>query len=111
MQIIKAFENACAFVDAMDVPNTFNHITKEWLKTGIYNGILRTDGKEVVIQDLPLEYCRTRFKDFNNLNILEFNLMYFNTIADKELLEEALKHLRGMRDTWKEVMRLAKQGK
>jgi hypothetical protein len=26
---------------------------------------------------LPLEYCRTRFKDYNNLNILEFNVTYF----------------------------------
>lgn len=90
-QIIKAFENACSFVDALDVPNTFNHISKEWIKTGIYNGILRTDGKDVVIQDLPLEYCRTRFKDFNNLNILEFNLLYFEHISDKELREEAIK--------------------
>lgn len=26
---------------------------------------------------------------------------------DKEILEEVLKHLRTMRDTWKEVMKLA----
>ena len=90
-QIIKAFENACEFIDALDVPNTFNHITKEWIKTGIYNGILREDGKQVVIQDLPLEYCRTRFKDFHNLNILEFNLLYFEAIHDEVLREEALK--------------------
>ena len=90
-QIIKSFENACTFIEALDIPNTFNHITKEWLKTGIYNGILCVNGKEVVIQDLPLEYCRTRFKDFNNLNILEFSLLYFETISDKEFLEESLK--------------------
>jgi len=33
---------------------------------------------KVVITDLPLEYCRTRFKDFNNLNVLEFNVTYFD---------------------------------
>ena len=43
----------------------------------MYNGILRMKGNQPVIQDLPLEYCRTRFKDFNNLNILEFNVTYF----------------------------------
>ena len=89
-QIIKAFDKACKFIEAMDVPNTFNHITKEWIKTGIYNGILRTDGEEVVIQDLPLEYCRTRFKDFNNLNILEFNILYFEQITDPVLRKEAV---------------------
>lgn len=82
-QLVKAFYSACEFVDKLDIPNTFSRITKEWLKNGVYNGILRTDGNDVTIQDLPLQYCRTRFKDFNNLNILEFNLNYFNTINDK----------------------------
>lgn len=89
-QILKAFYAACDFVDKLDVPNTFSHITIEWLKTGIYNGILRKDGDKYIIQDLPLEYCRTRFKDFHNLNILEFNLNYFERIHDEELRAEAL---------------------
>ncbi|MBO7693735.1 MAG: hypothetical protein J6T10_14035 [Methanobrevibacter sp.] len=89
-QIIKAFDNACQFVENLDVPNTFNHITKEWIKTGVFYGILRTDGINVIIQDLPLEYCRTRFKDFCGFNILEFNITYFEHIRDKELREEAI---------------------
>lgn len=89
-QIIKAFDRACQFIEALDVPNTFTHITKEWIKTGIYFGILRTSEDEVVVQDLPLSYCRTRFKDFNNLNILEFNIRYFETIHDKVLREECI---------------------
>lgn len=76
-QIIKAFYNACYFVDKLDVKNTFIRITRAWLINGMYNGILRMKGNQPVIQDLPLEYCRTRFKDFNNLNILEFNVIYF----------------------------------
>jgi hypothetical protein len=60
------------------------------LKNGIYNGILRTDGDKVTIQDLPLQYCRTRFKDFNNLNILEFNILYFETITDEKARAEAI---------------------
>ena len=90
VQIIKAFDNACKFIDAMDIPDSFNHITKEWLKTGVYYGILRTHGEEVVIQDLPLEYCRTRFKDFHNINILEFNILYFETLHDEDIREEAI---------------------
>lgn len=34
-------------------------------------------------------------------------LVEANMKKDKEILEEVLDHLRGMRDTWKEVMRLA----
>ena len=33
-----------------------------------------------------------------------------NIKKDAEIMEEVLKHLRTMRDTWKEVMRLAKTG-
>ena len=76
-QIIKAFYNACAFVDDLDIRNTLTRITKAWLINGMYNGILRQVGSKVSIQDLPLEFCRTRFKDYNNLNILEFNVTYF----------------------------------
>lgn len=89
-KIMQAFYDACDFVSKLDVPNTFSRITTEWLKTGAYNGILRKDGDRVVIQDLPLEYCRSRFKDFNNLNILEFNLTYFDRISDEQYREEAL---------------------
>jgi len=81
-QIIKAFYNACQFVDNLDVPNTFSRITTEWLKNGVYYGIMRSDGMKVTVQDLPIKYCRSRFKDFNNLNILEFNLHYFDYISD-----------------------------
>ena len=88
-QIIKAFYNACGFVEALDVKNTLTHITKEWLKNGIYYGILQEQGSKAVVQDLPLEYCRTRFKDFNNLNILEFNITYFLTKYDNEIDREA----------------------
>jgi flagellar protein FliS len=33
-----------------------------------------------------------------------------NIYKDKELLERALKEIRGMRDTWKEVMARTKSG-
>ena len=89
-QIIKAFYNACKFVDNLDVPNTFSRITTEWLKNGVYYGIMRSDGMKVTVQDLPIKYCRSRFKDFNNLNILEFNLHYFDYISDPLLQEEAV---------------------
>lgn len=89
-QIIKTFYKACDFIDKMDLPNTLTRITTEWLISGIYNGILRIQKDKVTIQDLPLAYCRTRFKDFNNLNILEFDLTYFEKIKDEALREEAV---------------------
>ena len=89
-QIVKAFYNACKFIDNLDIPNTFAHISTQWIKDGVYYGILRADGNNVTIQDLSDAYCRSRFKDFNNLNILEFNLQYFDTIVDNKYREEAV---------------------
>ena len=89
-QIIKAFYSACHFIDKLDVPNTFSNITAEWIKNGVYYGILRMDGDKPVIQDLPIEFCRSRFKDFNNLNILEFNVLYCERLTDKEYRDEVI---------------------
>jgi len=88
--LLSSFRKACKFIESLDIPTTFSRISVEWIKTGVYYGILRTDGKKAVIQDLPIEYCRCRFKDFNNLNILEFNLHYFDRITDEQILREAL---------------------
>lgn len=90
-QILKSFYNACNFMDKLDLPATLTRITTEWLITGVYYGIVRKEGDKVTIQDLPLQYCRSRFKDFNNLNILEFSLKYFERINDQEMREEAVR--------------------
>ena len=42
-----------------------------------------------MVQDLPIEYCRTRLKDFNDLPILEFNITYFIVKYDDERIREA----------------------
>lgn len=88
---VKSFYDACRFVDKLNVPVTFSYITKEWLKNGIFYGLLREDEDSVTIQDLPLEYCRSRFKEYNGLNLLEFNILYFAHIADEKYREIVLK--------------------
>ncbi len=48
-------------------------------------------------------------KDFDNVYVYVYDrLVEANIKKDKEILEEVLKHLRTMRDTWKEVMQKAK---
>ncbi len=48
-------------------------------------------------------------EDFDNVySYFMRRLREANVKKDKEILEEVLGHLRTMRDTWKEVMRLAK---
>ena len=50
-------------------------------------------------------------KDFDEVySYLMTRLIQDNIKKDKEILEEVLKHLRTMRDTWKEVMKLTQNG-
>ncbi|MBR1391543.1 MAG: flagellar export chaperone FliS [Lachnospiraceae bacterium] len=50
-------------------------------------------------------------KDFENVyNYIMQRLVEANIKKDKDILEEVLGHLRTMRDTWKEVMRLTNNG-
>lgn len=88
---MKQFQAACKFVDAMSLPDTLNHITTMQLLDGVYYGILREDAaSHVTVQDLPIDYCRNRFKDLYGLDILEFNLQYFEKITDEEARMEAI---------------------
>ena len=48
-------------------------------------------------------------QEFGNVYDYIYNrLVEANMKKDKEIIEEVLLHLRGLRDTWKEVMRLTK---
>ncbi len=48
-------------------------------------------------------------KDFDRVyEYLERRLIEANMTKDKEIMEEVVKHIRSMRDTWKEVMKRAK---
>ncbi len=50
-------------------------------------------------------------KDFDNIySYLSHRLVEANIKKDKEILEEINTHLRSVRDNWKEVMRVAKDG-
>jgi len=68
---------------------------------------------ERIVQEfqITLDYKYATAKDFNEVyTYLLQRLSEANMKKDKEILEEVLKHLRTMRDTWKEVMRLTKNG-
>lgn len=60
---------------------------------------------------ITLDYKYATAKDFNEVYIyLLQRLREANMKKDAAILEEVLKHLRTMRDTWKEVMHLTKNG-
>ena len=72
-----------------------------------HNNIMKV---ERIIEEIQatLDHKYPVAKDFDSVySYLMVRLQEANVKKDKEILEEVLKHLRTMRDTWKEVMRTA----
>lgn len=90
-QLLKKFDAACALIDHLNARVTFSEISTSALVSGIYYGILREEGDKITVQELPVEYCRTRFKDFNGLNVLEFNTRYFSSITEEATRKAVLR--------------------
>lgn len=66
---------------------------------------------ERIIQEfqITLDHKFEVSKEFDKVyDYIQWRLKQANAKKDKEILEEVLVHLRTLRDTWKEVMRLAK---
>ncbi len=71
----------------------------------------------IVKTEKIVDYLRTTLnmkypvaQDFENIYVyLGRRLVEANLKKDKEILEEACEHLRSVRDTWKEVMRLNRE--
>lgn len=83
--LAKKYYDALDFSESFNVPLIAQHCAIKTLVDGAYYGFLVDNGKgEVTMQDLPFEFCRTRFKNSKNVDIVEFNVTYFDRIIDKE---------------------------
>ena len=89
--ITKKYNNATSFLDNARLPKLFTHIAIKALRDGCYYGVIQevTD-KSISILDLPIFHCRSRFKDKEGNDIIEFNVTYFDGIADTEYRKKAL---------------------
>lgn len=73
-----------------------------------HNNILKT--RNIILEfQATLNHNYPIADEFNNVyEYLKQRLTEANLHKDPEIMEEILKHLRTMRDTWKEVMRASK---
>ena len=89
---LKNYNNAVDFIHKLNVKMLSKHIAIRVLAEGSYYGVLREfpDG-ELAVQDLPANFCRTRFKNQEDIDVVEFKLTYFDTIKEKSVRDEVLK--------------------
>jgi hypothetical protein len=87
----KKYYSATNFVDNIQLPTLFTSMTIAALRDGAYYGIIQSTGKDSFsLIDLPVFYCRSRFKDKKGNDLIEFDVSYFDTIFDKEDRKAAL---------------------
>ena len=94
---IKDKKNAAVYYKASNFCSDFQIekrcglFARDILVKGAYYGLIYNENDRVAIQDLPFEYCRSRYKNRDEVDIVEFNMKFFDTITDDELRKEILR--------------------
>lgn len=76
-KVLAEFSKVLLYLDNMKVKPTFSEVSLEVVKNGVYYGILRENNMISTLQQLPTQYCRSRYK-INGLSAVEFNVKYFD---------------------------------
>lgn len=85
-----AYYQALETCESFNVKEFCNRAAIKVLVDGVYFGAVVEQGDKISIMDLPYDYCRSRFKGFSGLHVVEFDLRYFTTITDKTMRDYAL---------------------
>lgn len=105
--IVKDFGKVLTFFDNSYVKKLCGEIAGKVIRDGCYYGYVIDDPKEIVIQQLPLEYCRSRYAK-GNKPIVEFNMKFFDTFTNTEYRNKILNLFP---DEFKKGYRLYQQNK
>jgi hypothetical protein len=79
----ESFDKILKYTDNAKIKETNRFIAFTVLLDGIYFGYERNQNDKVVLQQLPYEYCRSKFK-INENHAVEFNLKFFDQYKDTE---------------------------
>ena len=71
------FFNVLKFFDEFQVKRFCGKIALKVIKQGCYYGYLIAQNNKVVLQQLPISYCRSRF-EVDNRPAVEFNMKFFD---------------------------------
>ena len=90
--ITKRYNSALDYLDKMFLPELLTNFSLQVLIYGSYYGVLQDVSKtSFVLLDLPVEYCRSNYKDLYGNDIIEFNVLYFDSITDTNARKQTLK--------------------
>ena len=107
-KVLEGFYKGLSTLDNFGVKKTLGEIALKVLQNGCYYGYKVSQGDKIVLQELPANYCRSRFY-YGNKPAVEFNMKYFDD-AFKDTTQR-LKVLKLFPDEFSKGYMLYKQGK
>lgn len=76
-KILEDFNKVLGFLDESEIAENCSEMALEVLINGAYYGYLTDSRNSIVLQQLPIRYCRSRFK-VNGRPAVEFNMKFFD---------------------------------
>lgn len=76
-KVLKEFSSLLRFFDNSRLKLLCGDLALKVIKNGCYYGYILQSKNFLSIQELPIEYCRTRFSR-NGIPVVEFNMRYFD---------------------------------
>jgi len=102
------FYKVLLYLDNSELKKLFGEIALKVVKNGCYYGYLIPTSKRITVQELPVNYCRSRFI-VNGRPAIEFNMRYFD-LAFKDT-EQRVKILNLFPLEFRKGYKLYKEGK
>lgn len=88
-KIVKDFGKVLTFFDNSYIKKSCGEIASKVVRDGCYYGYIIDDPNQIILQQLPLEYCRTRYSKGNS-PVVEFNMRFFDTFTNTEYRNKVL---------------------
>ena len=86
------FFKVLRYFEVFQVKRFFGEVALKVIRHGCYYGYLISKPDRMVVQELPIRYCRTRYK-INNRPVIEFNMHYFDDYFHDEKQRMAILNL------------------
>ena len=106
-KVLTDFSKILNYLDASYLKKLFGEIALEIIKNGCYYGYLVENSSSLVIQPLPVDFCRSRYFVGSNPAV-EFNMRFFDTIPN---IQYRMKVLKLFPEEFSKGYMLYKQGK
>ena len=80
-KVLKDFAKVLNYLDNSNVRKICGDIALSVIKDGAYYGYIVPSAEQLVLQQLPVGYCRTRYS-VRGVPAVEFNMKFFDTFRD-----------------------------